>query len=90
MPVAVSTPPTTSSTSSRALKLNDFHGTDPSGTDFDGACRFDTSDNHGHDAITSSGEGYFDRDSKAYNNILNIITGRYGNVVAHGDDPDSP
>ncbi len=69
---------------------NGIHGTDPHGSDFDGACRFDTSNNSGHDAITSKGTGYFDRDSSAYNSILNIITGRYGNVGAHNGDPDCP
>ncbi|KAA0232112.1 MAG: hypothetical protein EDR02_18640 [Actinobacteria bacterium] len=69
---------------------NGLFGTDPHGSDFDGACRFDTSSNHGHKSHNDDNTGYFDRNTDSFRNILNIIIGRYGSVVAHDGDPDCP
>jgi RHS repeat-associated protein len=69
---------------------NFWHGTDPHGSDFDGACRFSAGDNAGHGLSNGDGTGYLDRRTDAYRNVVAIITGQYSLVEAHDDDPDCP
>lgn len=69
---------------------NYVHGTDPHGSDFDGACQFNTAGVAKHDAIMRGTGGYFSRGSKSYQNILNIIIGQSGDVSANDFDPDCP